>query len=98
MMHGNRPQSKADTWEPMSRQDSNKQALAHHFLSRLKHLATLDETYGNALEPEIARALRRAIFSTYLDLRELGEGELALELLCQMPRPLREVSLHRPSS
>jgi len=51
--------------------------LAEEFLTRLYHLLRQRREQAEALNQEGSRLVERAIYSTYYDLRDLGEKELA---------------------
>lgn len=85
-----------DMVQAMGCKDMETPELASYFVHRLARLVALRETYASQLDPAMARILRWAIFSTYLDLRELGMGDQALELISAGSRTLAEAG--RPAA
>lgn len=81
-------QEARDIAEALGCRDMETPELTRHFMDRLARLLNLSDTYAGQLDPTMARILRRAIFSTYLDLRDLGRGEEALRFIRYSGRTL----------
>ncbi|GEM_PF-6404204 len=79
MIGANIRQETQEIAQAMGYREMDQESLADFFEKRLSRLVALSETYADDLDAEMTRILRRAIFSSYLDLRDLGRGDEALK-------------------
>ncbi|MBI2917157.1 MAG: hypothetical protein HYY01_04105 [Chloroflexi bacterium] len=81
-------QEARDIVRAMGCREMDNKDWASYFMARMDRLVAIRDNYASHLDPGMARILHRAIFSTYLDLRDLGLGQVALDRIRSGPGSL----------